>query len=231
MTSGETISHIGDVSARDRQNVEAHKVGFKYEYWGIFWINLWTWNGEYCIYEGDRFSPIQRSEAARLLGKTENELGAPFLYHFPLGWFIFGPLIVIGIIASRMEKAKRRGNVPLFEDPNYRKALEIVRDKMVNPPAGNTAPEGNEGNPTPAAESRFQTSFEAGVQFLLSVGIPRDDAELNLATMIRALQSAAQQQAAAASGGTIACPKCCATQPLGSQVCSCGEPLQKDEQK
>ncbi len=112
ITRGETICHLGDAcppapppavppAPPDRRDREANTpapnrgVGYKYGYWGIFWIDLWTWGGEYCVYEGDRYRPISRGEAARLMGKPETELGTPLLYRVPLGWFIFAPLIVL----------------------------------------------------------------------------------------------------------------------------------------
>ena len=70
------------------------QVGYKYGYWGVFWIDLWTHDGTYCLYEGDRYKPIEPAEAARLLGKSEGELSKPFLYRVPLGWFLFPPLLV-----------------------------------------------------------------------------------------------------------------------------------------
>ena len=75
-------------------------MGYKYGYFGVFWIDLWTWGGEYCVYEGNRYRPIQPAEAALLVGKQQRELSTPPGYRFPLGWLILGPLIVIWIIAT-----------------------------------------------------------------------------------------------------------------------------------
>jgi len=88
VTWGDTISHVGDVPLADRQDLGANRVGYKYRYFGVFWVNLWIWGGEYCVYEGKRYRAIPRAEAARLLGKTDAELGIPFLYRFPLGCLI-----------------------------------------------------------------------------------------------------------------------------------------------
>ena len=100
VTSGEKISHVGDPTPenRNRENLGACKIGFKYEYGGIFWIDFWTGNGTYCIYFEDRYRPIEAAEAARLLGKDEKDLGTPFLYRWPLGWLIFGPLFLLPIV-------------------------------------------------------------------------------------------------------------------------------------
>src|SRR5688500_11451708 len=71
ITAGPTIKHIGDVPAaqlRSAQNTEREAnikrgridllgkgmtrpaVGFRYNYFGIFWVEFWTWGGEFCLY-------------------------------------------------------------------------------------------------------------------------------------------------------------------------------------
>ena len=68
ITHGDTISHIGEVAPEFRSPKLPQRVGFKSSYFGVFWIDLWTWGGEFCAYEGDRYQPISRAEAARLIG-------------------------------------------------------------------------------------------------------------------------------------------------------------------
>jgi hypothetical protein len=97
VTWGETITHVADVAPQHRQNLGPNKVGYKWGYWGLLWVDLWTHGGTYCVYEGKRYNPIQPAEAARLLGTNEPEMRAPFGSRVPLGWLIGGPLIVIWI--------------------------------------------------------------------------------------------------------------------------------------
>src|SRR5437667_25085 len=68
-TWGESISHIGDSSVKTPQNPGVTKVGYKFSYFGVFWLDLWTSGGTYCVYEGNHYNAIQPAEAAHLLGK------------------------------------------------------------------------------------------------------------------------------------------------------------------
>src|SRR2546430_1958036 len=62
ITRGETIKHVADIPSPAKENLSADlqiiakrnvqpAVGFAYKYWGIFWIDFWTWDGRFCIYE------------------------------------------------------------------------------------------------------------------------------------------------------------------------------------
>jgi hypothetical protein len=260
ITWGETISHVGNTSPQADPTHGSRQVGFKYGYFGVFWIDLWTHGGTYCVYEGKRYNPISSAEAARLLGKTESELSTPFLYRIPLGWLIIGPLIVLGIILAALDKGQGDGMALLFQDPSYRKALEILKEQYSKPQAA-AAPapksehvkesasplisgDGSTRNPftldeldvkesvsplssggrlphplpepqqpghtDPAQglglqslveqEIRFRAAFEAALQHLIGVGIPREEAERNLAAMIQILTQAQPQEAPAPAG-------------------------------
>jgi hypothetical protein len=52
VTWGETIAYVGDPSGPAGPawgDGRALKVGYKYEYAGMFWVDLWTWGGTYCV--------------------------------------------------------------------------------------------------------------------------------------------------------------------------------------
>jgi hypothetical protein len=196
ITWGETISHVGDVSSPNNQDPGPIKIGYKSSYFGVFWIDLWTWGGTYCVYDGKRYGPLQPAEAARLLGKQESDLSTPFLYRFPLGLLILGPLIVLGIIFAAVEK-KGSGNeiTLLFQDARYQKALAVLSDQYGTQPAVTEATQAGESQTTTDNDSRWKVAFEAGVQHLVGAGIPREEAERNLATMIQVLAQVQQQEA------------------------------------
>ena len=202
ITHGDSIAHIGDLPPQIRQNGGPSKVGYKYSYWGVFWINLWTWGGEYCVYDGDRYAPIQSAQAAELLGKPERSLGVPFLYRVPLGWLIFGPLILLGILAAVYEGRKTNELQKLFKDPKYLKAMEIMQEqyaKQAAPPANADPAAPPEQTPPEQVqpekeqpEANSHAALEAAVRHLEGEGVPREEAERNLQRMIQAL-SAPQQ--------------------------------------
>jgi len=214
VTWGETISHIDDVKTPERGRFGANKVGYKSGYFGVFWIDLWTWGGEYCLYEGDRYRTISPSEAARLVRKKESELGIPFLYQVPLGWLIFGPpIIVVAIVAALKQVAALKngdGNdvTLLFQDTRYRRALEILDEHPADQPAPAPPSDASGSHDSASENTRFHSAFEAGVRHLIASGIPREEAERNLAIMIPVrlfqlvFQAQQQQAATGASGGT-----------------------------
>src|SRR4051794_32452726 len=80
VTWGDSVFDLGDVPASSRFVVGADKVGYKYHYVGVFWVDFWTSEGEYCVYQGDRYRTVPLAEAARILGKSEGSLATPFLY-------------------------------------------------------------------------------------------------------------------------------------------------------
>lgn len=88
-------------------------IGYKYQYFGVFWINVWTAGGTYCEYEGDAYTPISSAEAARALGKSEADLTPPFAYRYPLGWFIFGPLLLLWAVVAVVGKVRRSNRTSL----------------------------------------------------------------------------------------------------------------------
>jgi hypothetical protein len=98
ITWGETISPIGVSRPQDNPTHQRVYVGFKYKYSGVFWLDLWTSDGTYCIYEGKKYYPIPAAEAARLISIPESELTKPFLYQVPLGWLVLG-VPIAGFIA------------------------------------------------------------------------------------------------------------------------------------
>jgi hypothetical protein len=108
ITTGETITHVGDITPTPQMKPGTAniKVGYKYNYYGLFWIDMWTSGGAYCVYEGKQYNPISEAEAAQLLGKSESELSAPFLYRVPLGWLILGPILLLAVIGKVVSRGR-----------------------------------------------------------------------------------------------------------------------------
>jgi hypothetical protein len=108
ITRGDTIGELGAIDPELLKAADLPsnlKVGYKYSYFGVFWLDFWTYDGEFCLYttKEEGYNPIEASVAAELLNISEDQLKAPFLYRFPLGlWIIigFGGLFVLSIAAS-----------------------------------------------------------------------------------------------------------------------------------
>lgn len=201
ITHGDTIAQLGDLSAQLGNPDSTVKVGFKSSYAGLFWIDLWTWGGEFCLYQDNTYQPIDRREAAALLGKTEDELQEPLLYRFPLGLMLLaglavlgGAVWVLGGIAQSLEKAKASR---LLHDPIYEKALEIASAPPTAPAVPSQPAEAG-ALPVSASEEDKQvapeSAFEAGVRYLTDSGVSLEEAVRNLQLLMRC--SPRQPQAA-----------------------------------
>ncbi len=93
ITHGEAVLHYADLDADIREGLKTEtghelKVGYLYSNFGLFWLDLWTWGGEYCLYEGDDVLRVTPEQAAEVLKTTPDKLGKPLLFTFPLGLLI-----------------------------------------------------------------------------------------------------------------------------------------------
>jgi len=131
ITSGETIASVEALPpdarevARDAIGMDV-EVGYAYSYAGVFWIDIWTWDGEFCLYNGDNYWPLDEETSQALLGKSLSDLDRPLLYRFP-------PLLVILVVGGigfgvwRYFESRRHAEAlaGLLTDPRYTKAAEI----------------------------------------------------------------------------------------------------------
>lgn len=183
-THGPTIRHIAELNAAqqdaarrlippdfaplrrvqpDQNNVGMANpaLGFRYDYIGAFWIEVWTWNGTYCLYEGRRARPIPPAQAAELLGVSVDELPKPFAYRFPPGLLAIGGLILLST-AGRLLRQRRQQRLETAQgDPRYQQALQLYQ----------------QGRQT-------EDAFEEAVVYLEREGIPRGEAMKTLRALL-----------------------------------------------
>ena len=110
---GETISHRADFEAPadhwvwQETDFEEPAIGYMYEYFAVFFIfDLATFEGQYVLYEGDRFIPLSEADLVEL-GTSADDLGKPFLYYLPSGW-LAALLLVGGWLFLKMRELKTR---------------------------------------------------------------------------------------------------------------------------
>lgn len=105
LTTGDEIHDFGEVAAKSPNGEPTLKVGYIYEYYGLFWINFWTSGGQYCVYrtEEEGYMPVPKEMAEGMLGR---ELSKPFWYRFPAGWLILAIGGVLFIAGALIGKAK-----------------------------------------------------------------------------------------------------------------------------
>ena len=61
ITYGDDISKVADIPPEQLEGVKQATgatnplIGYKYNQFGIFFLNIWTWSGDYVIYEDDTY--------------------------------------------------------------------------------------------------------------------------------------------------------------------------------
>ena len=104
ITTGDDISKVADVPAQLAPVVKQltgaanPEIGYKYSMFGIFFLNIWTWDGDYVIYEGDTFWDLGTEGAAQMLGVGVDKLKKPFFYSMPPGLIILMLLFAGGFL-------------------------------------------------------------------------------------------------------------------------------------
>jgi hypothetical protein len=98
---GTSIYKVGEVAppyqdALARQTKKHLAIGYKYSYVGVFWIDLWTWGGEYCLFEGKTFYRVPEAEIEKMRA-AGTALQRPWLYRFPPGILLIGLVMTAGL--------------------------------------------------------------------------------------------------------------------------------------
>jgi len=80
------------------------KLGFEYHSWRVLGADLWTWGGEYRLLT-PHDATLKLSEGGDIQKVAKNYHipfpdETPFEYRFPLGWFVFGPVLVLAALAA-----------------------------------------------------------------------------------------------------------------------------------
>jgi hypothetical protein len=129
ITTGTTHSELGPIqkeaaglapemkSAIQQRNFDT--VGYQYSHFGLFWLDLWNWNGEYIVYNktSEDGAVAPRAVAAALLGVEETKLPKPLNYRFPYGLMIICGLASLKVVPRLIAKRKQRHSVPDFKPP------------------------------------------------------------------------------------------------------------------
>lgn len=173
VTYGEDITHVADIPAdvADSEGIPPGvAVGYKFGNFGLFWLNVWTWSGEYVLFEGDNYQQISEEEAALFAG---HEVSKPWTYSFPPGLIVI-ILLVVGFLGYGMYASKQEGKVrALFEDERYKHAFDLM---------------------VPKSEDEEGGAFDDSVQYLVDQGVPKQEADENLTAMMQLVAEDAQSE-------------------------------------
>lgn len=103
-------------------------LGYRYSYFGIFGLDLWTWDGAYCIYNETGFKTIPDSDAQRIAKEFGIGLQSPFSYRVPSGLLVITVVGVLGTPVALLRRRMLRNSKP--------SALNLSVSSEVGPPDG-----------------------------------------------------------------------------------------------
>lgn len=134
----ENLNKLNENERLEVQMSNYDTVGYQYSRFGIFWLDIWNWSGEYIVYNkvSENGGIVTPAQAALLMGVEESKLPKPLNYRMP-----FGLMILVGLLSLKIVPriiAKKRASQPMAQ-------YEPSRPQWTpqNPPPG--AP----GNPVP----------------------------------------------------------------------------------
>jgi hypothetical protein len=182
---GETIEHLdlpkGPLADKAREAFGGGgevQFGFKYSYFGIGAAPLWTYDGNFVLYNSaggnvSQYIVLTDDEIRQLNGgKIPTK---PFLYRVPIGLIIFPTLILAGLlwyfVWRPLKKRKQaRGADDAARDPRYAQALRMTEPVEHRDEDGDlvTAP---------------RHSHAEAIDWLVAQGIPRAKAEANYSAL------------------------------------------------
>lgn len=78
-------------------------IGYKYGQFGVFFLQIWTWGGEYCLYSESKnmYWTLEKDQIADLSKNIEGGLKTPSAYSYPPGMFVVIVLIAVVVIMGR----------------------------------------------------------------------------------------------------------------------------------
>jgi len=184
VTYGDSVFHVASVPEDQKTFIrqvfkQDAKVGYHYDYFGVFWLDVWTWGGQWCLYNGNRYWMLTPQQAAVVLKTTPDDLRKPFLYTFPLGLTIVGVLFGGLVLVARFVKTDDdRAVAKLQRDPRYAQAIQIFLATLPN----------DEANPVRRRE-KVLAALQSAVEYLTTQGIAREEAEKNLGQLLKGPQA------------------------------------------
>jgi hypothetical protein len=97
ITTGEDVVHLRDLTVEEQASFGAFaSLGYKHEYFGVFWVDVLRYGGEYVVYTGDSYAELDDQMLAYL-----HPGSVPITYFLPPGLLIILALIEIGVVGSK----------------------------------------------------------------------------------------------------------------------------------
>ncbi len=224
ITNGEVVRKVADVPPEHAPFIQAQTgqpgvaVGQKYNQFGVFWLELWTWDGEPVLFKDDTFWEVPPALLADMLSVEESEIPQSWRYRYPPGLLVVGGVLLLVVLATVFgksdEQAAREKFEELMQDDRYRRALDLLQERHDEAEASretesdsvldDLSPESTDSalqRAAAGAEDPDQVEDDGGfseaVDNLVEQGIDREEAQQNLAFLVHVLIAASEAKEAA----------------------------------
>ncbi len=173
---GQKIVHVAELDTTMRDELGPHygpeyALGFGYQTLAIAGLDIWTWDGGYCIYAGDTCDRVSATRSAEVLGVGERELGRPLSYTLKPGLLLTLVVAVLLYLATYRRTQQRAARPSASDDPRYQRALEIVL-------------EGSKKLPLSEQSMSTRQRLDEGVAYLIENGIEESEARQQLTGLV-----------------------------------------------
>jgi len=100
INTGNDVAHIRDLPADVAKESGFTAIGYRYDLFGVFWLDLWRWGGEFVAYNEHSYAPLSSEDLASLGGAS-----MPWNYRAPPGLMIILALVELGLVTGARRRA------------------------------------------------------------------------------------------------------------------------------
>ena len=99
ITYGDDIVKVAELPADMKQQASVADmcIAYKYGQFGLFWMQIWTWSGEFCLYSESQntYWTLEEKQIKMLNEAVPGGLKVPSSYSYPPGLFVVIALVAI----------------------------------------------------------------------------------------------------------------------------------------
>jgi hypothetical protein len=113
VNTGTDILHVDEVPADKKAEIESAtqpgvSLGYMYSRFGVFWLDVWRWDGKFVLYSGDNFWALPDAELAQVMNvKSMSDISRPWKYRMPWGLLVLVVIAVGGVAMAILGRKKK----------------------------------------------------------------------------------------------------------------------------